>query len=47
MDVAYIGQVDNQETIINRRNISVGIGCECRVDDLVRVEQENPFILEV
>ena len=30
MEVAYVEQVDDQEVVVHKRNISMAIGCGCR-----------------
>ena len=44
MDVAYIKEIGDQEVIMNRRNITIGIGCQCKVKRFRRFHQFAPII---
>ena len=39
MDVGYTSKIGNQELVVYKRNLTVGIGCVCQPMEIKRVQQ--------
>eukprot|EP00093_Oithona_nana_P000103 00103.XXX_810_1264_1 [CDS] Oithona nana genome sequencing. len=39
LDVGYTSKIGNQELVVNKRNLTVGIGCVCQPMEIKRVQQ--------
>ena len=46
MDVAYSGTQNNQEVILHRRNMTIGIACGCKAEKVRRFQQAETFHIE-
>ena len=46
MDVGYVEEIDNKEVVVLRRNMSIAIGCDCKLDKIERMQQVEQFQIE-
>ena len=46
MDVGYIRDIKGLKLVVNQRNITVGIGCQCKLKRFRKIQSFGPLIEE-